>query len=157
MMLSIKKWGFLGGPVAKNPPGNAGEHQFDPWSGKTSQASGHLSPITTTTESKRTTTEACTPRACALQWEAHSSQQRVAPATREIQGSKEDPVQPKKKKGRLTVPLQGEGYSPDTVAKQTSPPVHANVNHPGTWWQGRYWVEKVLQVRERQWLLQVAS
>ena len=86
MMLSIKKWGFLGGPVAKNPPGNAGEHQFDPWSGKTSQASGHLSPKTTTTESKRTTTEACTPRACALQWErplwreAHRPQQETAPA-----------------------------------------------------------------------------
>ena len=42
--------GFPGGAVVKNPPANAGEHGFDPWSGKIPHAAEQLSPYTTTTE-----------------------------------------------------------------------------------------------------------
>ena len=74
-------WGFPGGAVVKNPPANAGDHGFEPWSGKIPHAVEQLSPCATTTE-------ACAPRACALQqekppqWEALTPQQRVAPTRR---------------------------------------------------------------------------
>ena len=62
------KWGeedFSGGPVDKNPPANAGTG-FNPCSGKILHPEEQLSP-------RATTTEACVPRAYALQW-------RITPA-----------------------------------------------------------------------------
>ena len=53
---------FPCGPVARSLPVNAGDMGFDPWSGKTPHASGQLSPFVRATE-------ACVPRACALQQE----------------------------------------------------------------------------------------
>ena len=41
---------FHRGPVAENPPANAGDHRFDPWSGKIPHATEQLSPSATTTE-----------------------------------------------------------------------------------------------------------
>ena len=43
-------WGFPGGAVVKNPPANAGENGFEPWSGKIPHAAEQLSPLATTTE-----------------------------------------------------------------------------------------------------------
>jgi len=53
---------FPGGPVVKNPPANAGDTGFDPWSRKIPHAAGQQCPCTTTTE-------VCMPRACAPQQE----------------------------------------------------------------------------------------
>ena len=64
--------------MVKNPPANAG-HRFELWSGKIPHATEQLSP-------RATTTEARTPRACALQqekppqWEARAPQGRIASA-----------------------------------------------------------------------------
>ena len=41
---------FPGGAVVKNPPANAGDHRFNPWSRKIPHAAGQLSPCATTTE-----------------------------------------------------------------------------------------------------------
>ena len=43
-------WDFPGGSVVKNPPANAGENRFDPWSRKVPHAVEQLSPWATTTE-----------------------------------------------------------------------------------------------------------
>ena len=53
---------FPCGPVARRLPVNTGDTGFYPWSGKTPHASGQLSPCVRATE-------ACVPRACALQQE----------------------------------------------------------------------------------------
>ena len=42
--------GFPSGPVVKNPPANAGDQGFNPWSGKIPRAAEQLSLCTTTTE-----------------------------------------------------------------------------------------------------------
>ena len=50
---SLKKnsWGdFPGGAVVKNPPANAGDTGFEPWSGKIPHAVEQLSLCATTTE-----------------------------------------------------------------------------------------------------------
>ena len=59
--------GFPGGAVVKNPPANAGDIGFEPWSGKIPHAAEQLSPCATTTEPTRHTTEAHAPRARAPQ------------------------------------------------------------------------------------------
>ena len=41
---------FLGGAVVGNPPANAGDNVFKPWSGKIPHAVEQLSPCATTTE-----------------------------------------------------------------------------------------------------------
>ena len=41
---------FPGGAVVKSQPANAGEHGFDPWTGKIPHAAEQLSPCATTTE-----------------------------------------------------------------------------------------------------------
>ena len=53
---------FPGGPVVKNPPANAGDMGFDPWSRKFPHAMGQLSL-------EATTTEPMCPEVCALQQE----------------------------------------------------------------------------------------
>ena len=42
--------GFPGGTVVKNPPANAEDIGFEPWSGKIPHAAEQLSPYATTTE-----------------------------------------------------------------------------------------------------------
>ena len=64
--------GFPSGPVVKNSPANAGDTGFSPLSGKIAHAMELLSP-------RATTTEAHTPRACALQQEKPRQQEALAP------------------------------------------------------------------------------
>ena len=45
-----KQEGFPGGTVVKNPPANAGDYGFEPWSGRIPHAAEQLSPCTPTTE-----------------------------------------------------------------------------------------------------------
>ena len=71
MLFRSAELGFPGGTVVKDPPANAGEHGFEPWSGKIPHAAERLSPCATTTEPalyspRATTTEARAPRARAL-------------------------------------------------------------------------------------------
>ena len=62
----FKKWkfqDFLGGPVVKNPPSNAGDTGLIPgWGTKISRATGPLSPHATTTELARLNERACVPQ-----------------------------------------------------------------------------------------------
>ena len=53
---------FPGDTVVKNPPANAGNKGSSPGPGRSQHAAEQLSPCATTTE-------ACAPRACALQQE----------------------------------------------------------------------------------------
>ena len=46
----MKRQGFPGGTVVENPPVNAGDTGFEPWSGKIPHAVEQLCPCTTTTE-----------------------------------------------------------------------------------------------------------
>ena len=59
--------GFLGIPVVKNPPCNAGRHWFDPWSGKIPYATEQLGPCATTTTEPALQRPASTPEAHAPQ------------------------------------------------------------------------------------------
>ena len=45
-----KSWTKLNDTVVKNPPANAGDQGFNPWSGKIPRAAEQLSLCTTTTE-----------------------------------------------------------------------------------------------------------
>ena len=59
----IVRWDFPGGPVAKNPPSNAGDAGSIPGRGtKIPHAAEHLSPRTTTTELARLNQRACVPQ-----------------------------------------------------------------------------------------------
>ena len=42
--------GFPGGPVVESPPVSAGEHEFNPWSGRIPHAARKLGLCTTTAE-----------------------------------------------------------------------------------------------------------
>ena len=46
----IHSWDFPGGAVVGNPPANAGDTRFKPWSGKIPHAAEQLSLCATTTE-----------------------------------------------------------------------------------------------------------
>ena len=48
--LKDSSWGFPGGAVVKNPPANAGDHGFEPWSRKIPHAAEQLGPWATITE-----------------------------------------------------------------------------------------------------------
>ena len=52
LLFGLKQWarGFPGGAVLENPPANAGDIRFHPWSGKIPHAAEQLSPCTTSTE-----------------------------------------------------------------------------------------------------------
>ena len=40
-----KYWGFPGGAVDKNPPANAGDVEFEPWSGEIPTCHGATKPV----------------------------------------------------------------------------------------------------------------
>ena len=89
------KWDFPGGPMVKNPPANVGGTGLIPGPGRFPDVEEQLSPYATTTE-------ACLPRAYALQkekslqWKAHTLQWRVASLSPQLEKdahSNEDPAQ----------------------------------------------------------------
>ena len=49
----LEIWDFHGGAVVKNPPANAGDTRFGPWSGKIPHAMEQLSWCATATEPAR--------------------------------------------------------------------------------------------------------
>ena len=80
--------GFPGGAVVENPPANAGDTGSSPGPGKSHMPRSNQARVPQLLSLHAATTEAHTPRACALQqekppqWEARAPQQRVAPARR---------------------------------------------------------------------------
>ena len=65
---------FSDGLMVKNPPANAWEHGFNPFSRKIPQATEQLSPYTTTTETVHS--RACAPQEKSLQWQACTQQKK---------------------------------------------------------------------------------
>ena len=61
---------FLSGTVGKNPPGNAGDTGYDPWSRKIPHATEQLIPCAATTETPG-------PRACALHKRSRGNERPV--------------------------------------------------------------------------------
>ena len=101
------KWDFPGGPMVKNPPANIGGTGLIPGPGRFPDVEEQLSPYATTTE-------ACLPRAYALQkekslqWKAHPPQWRVASLSPQLEKdahSNEDPAQLKINKIFKKIPL----------------------------------------------------
>ena len=74
-----------GDTVVKNPPANAGDTGLSPGLGRSHMPWSNWAPAPQLLSLPATTTEACAPRARALQqekpphWEARAPQQRVAP------------------------------------------------------------------------------